>query len=392
VNSAVTVPVTTGSHSVALDYVPSNCSVSGANPRTVAASGLTEVPFSVSCLDTGSVHVTIATTGTDIPNGYVVCVSSPVSNCLWSAGVHANDVITISSVTAGPHTVSVGNVAGNCTVSGGAARAATVPAHGTVNVAFDVACVLIERIAFSSYGTITIMRVDGLAAQSITHGFAPAWSSDGTRLAYECDLDICTINADGTGFAQLTMDRASNHHPTWSPAGSKIAFAATHGGVPDLWVMAANGSGAVQLTQRVGFRGSPSWSPDGTKIAFDCQVDPANDDICIVNADGTGLARLTSDPGRDYGAAWKPDGSTLAFATTRYGADEIVLMSLAGGSVSRIGTGLSGFEPAWSPDGLQLALVRVDQTTTRRIAVAHADGSNIVVLAVGEQPAWKPHP
>jgi WD40-like Beta Propeller Repeat len=390
----VTVPVSTSNHSVELDYVPSNCTVSGNNPRTVTASGgITEVPFAVSCLDTGSVHLTIATTGTDIDQtGYVVCVSSPVSSCLWSAFVLANDVITISSVTAGPHTVSLTNVAGNCTVSGGAARAATVPAHGTVSVAFDVACVLAERIAFSNSGTITIMRVDGLAAQAITHGFAPAWSHDGTRLAYECDLDICTINADGTGFAQLTMDGASNHHPTWSPDGSKIAFAATHGGVPDLWVMAANGSGAVQLTHSVGFQGSPSWSPDGTRIAFDCQVDPGNDDICVVNADGTGLVRLTSDPAHDYGAAWKPDGSTLAFATTRYGGNEIVLMSPAGGSVSRIGSGLSGIEPGWSPDGTQLTFVQVDQFGTRRITVAHTDGSNIVVLAVGDQPSWKPHP
>ena len=392
VNSAVTVPVSTGSHSVELDYVPSNCSVSGNNPRTIMASGVTEVPFSVSCLDTGSVHVTITTTGTDIdPNGYVVCVSSSLNNCFWSGGVHANDVITISSVTAEPHTVSLSGVAANCTVSGGAV-AVTVPAHGTVNVAFDVACTVAERIAYSQNGMITVSRVDGLATASITHGFAPAWSPDGTRLAYECDLDICTINPDGTGFAQVTMDGASNHHPTWSPAGSQIAFAATHGGVPDLWVMAANGSGAVQLTHSVGFVGSPAWSPDGTRIVFDCRVDPGNDDICVVNADGTGFARLTSDPARDYGAAWNRDGSTLAFATTRYGADEIVLMSLPGGSVSRIGTGLSGFEPTWSPDGTQLGLVQVDQNGTRRIVVAHADGSNLVVLAVGDQPAWKPHP
>src|SRR6267143_701125 len=91
----------------------------------------------------------------------------------------------------------------------------------------------------------------------------------GARLAYECGQDICAINADSTGLAQLSVDAVGNHHPTWAPDGSKIAFAATHAGVTDLYVMAANGSGAVQLTQSVGFVGSPAWSPDGTTIAFD---------------------------------------------------------------------------------------------------------------------------
>ena len=122
-----------------------------------------------------------------------------------------------------------------------------------------------------------------------------------------------------------------------------------------------------------------------------------NDDICVVNADGTGLARLTSDPARDYGAAWKPDGSTLAFVTTRYGTDEIVLMSSAGGSVTRIGTGLPGLEPTWSPDGTRLAFVQVYTcddwcSTDNAIFVATSDGAVVSYLTAGDQPAWKPHP
>jgi TolB protein len=205
------------------------------------------------------------------------------------------------------------------------------------------------------------------------------------------------INADGSGFAQLTVNPAGNHHPTWAPDGSKIAFAATHAGVVELYVMAANGSGVVRLTQGVGFVGSPAWSPDGTKIAFDCRVYLGNDDICSVNAGGTGFARLTSDPARDDGAAWKPDGSMLTFATTRYGSTQIVLMSPAGGSVTRIGTGLGGFGPAWSPDGTWLAFVQddcLDRCSTSEsdvILVATADGVNVRALSYGEQPAWKPH-
>ena len=396
VNGAVTAPVATGSHSVELDNVPRNCALTGdtANPRTVAANGTTEVPFVVSCLDTGTVRVTVATTGADVdPDGYYVCIAKSVINCFWSARLQVNDVIAISGVTAEQHAILIGDVAGNCTVSGGTTKSVTVVAHSTTTASFTIGCVLAERIAFTSFGTITVMRVDRVGALvSVTHGFSPAWSADGTRLAYECDLDICAISPDGSGFAQLTTDAASNRHPTWSPDGSKIAFSKATGGVPDLWVMAADGSGAVRLTQNAGFVGSPAWSPDGTKIAFDCQVDAANDDICVVNADGTGFARLTNDPARDYGAAWKRDGSTLAFATTRFGADEIVLMSSAGGAASRIGSGLPGSEPTWSPDGTQLAFVRLDQSGRPNILTAHTDGSNLLNVVIGDEPAWKPHP
>jgi hypothetical protein len=418
VNSGVSVPVAAGTHVVELDGVDFNCTVSGDNPRTVTANDSTEVPFAVTCTATGSVKVTTATRGTDIdPDGYLVCVDRSGSDCQWNARAHANDQVTIAGVTTGLHTVRLIGAAGNCSVGGTTARAVTVPSDGAAAVTFDVGCVVAERIAYSTPGTIVVSQLDGSVTQVIAPGFAPAWSPDGARLAYECGQDICAINADSTGFARLTVDATGNHRPTWSPDGSKIAFAATHAGVADLYVMGASGSGAVRLTQGVGFVGSPAWSPDGTKIAFDCRVDAANDDLCSVNADGSGFARLTNDPARDYGAAWKPDGSTLAFATTRYLGDQIAVLNVAGGGVMR--AGLDGFGPTWSPDGTQLAFVQTLEdcggwdysrpaasggarsprprgaSGCRRydvVSVAHSDGSNVRVFTTGNQPAWRPHP
>jgi hypothetical protein len=86
-DSALTAPVTPGSHSVELDGVPGNCALAGdtANPRAVTATGTTEVPFSIACLDTGTVRLTVATTGTDLDqNGYYACVSRAANNCFWS--------------------------------------------------------------------------------------------------------------------------------------------------------------------------------------------------------------------------------------------------------------------------------------------------------------------
>jgi WD40-like Beta Propeller Repeat len=402
VNDADTLSLSSGTHVLDLEGVASNCTVAGDNPRGVDAGAAVDVSFVISCVAAGTVRLTTATTGVDVASGYAVCFDPSGSSCAASLWVAANATMTIPGVTAGPHTMTATALPENCTIAGEASRAVTVPQDDTVDVAFDVGCVAAERIAYAYYGTIALIRADGQEFHMIAPGSAPAWSPDGARLAYECGPDICAVNADSTGFAQLTGDAADNRHPTWSPDGSRIAFAATHAsGVPsvfetDLYVMAANGSGVVRLTQGVGFVGSPAWSPDGMQIVFDCRVEAGNDDICSVNADGSGFSRLTSDPARDYGAAWKPDGSALAFATTRYGLDEIVLMSPAGGNVTRIGAGLLGFAPTWSSDGTRLAFVQTYEDyygySYDVIFLAHADGSVAGYLTTGTQPAWKPHP
>ena len=398
VNSDVTMPVAPGAHTVELDDAAVNCTVGEAT--TVDAGDTIHVSFVVTCFAAGAVRVTTATTGIDPDSYYGVCIGPSGVACTTYAGLPMNGAVIVPGVPVGPHTVTLNDVATNCTVSGGQSHALSVPQDGTVDVAFAVRCVVAERIAFSHDGTIVVNRVrDVWDPQTIIRGLAPAWSPDGATLAYECGQDICTINPGGAAVRRLTADGAGNRHPTWSPDGSKIAFAATHAGVTDLYVTASNGSGGTRrLTQSVGFVGSPAWSPDGTRIAFDCSVDAGNDDLCWMNADGTGFTRLTNDPARDYGAAWKPDGSALAFATTRYGADEIVLMGVNGGGVARIGAGLPGFAPSWSPDGTQLAFVQLlqrdydgDWYTTSVISTANADGSGVRTLNDGDQPAWKPH-
>src|SRR3989441_2287957 len=364
-NGTLTIGVPAGNHTVLVSDVADNCTVGGANPRPVSAtaSDTTDVPFSITCAPPGSVHLSTSTAGVDVdPDGYYVCIDqSPNETCHWSRHFSVNEGFTFDAVSVGAHSVVLYGAAGNCAVSGDNPRTVTVSSGSTVDVTFLVTCVLAERIAFSQNSQIAVVHADGSALTTVTSGRAPAWAPDGSRLAYECsagNVEICVVNPDGSGKIQLTTESpAAAGHPAWSPDGLKIAFASTRSGAPELYVMHADGSNVVRLTNAVGFQGSPAWSPDGNTIAFDCRVDAGNDDICAVHADGTGFVRLTTDAGRDYAAAWKPDGSRLAFTTTRFGADEIALMSADGTGVTRIGGGLVGSEPAWSVDGSQLAFV-----------------------------------
>lgn len=85
---------------------------------------------------TGDLTVTTATTGSSLdPDGYTITV-----DLLQTKVVGTNGSVTFSGLLAGPHVVTIGGVAGNCTVSGGTTRTALVPLGGTVRVDFSVSC------------------------------------------------------------------------------------------------------------------------------------------------------------------------------------------------------------------------------------------------------------
>src|SRR5205823_5571746 len=138
-NSSVTFSsLAAGSHNVALTNVAGNCSVSGGTSRTatVPSGGTATVAYSVSGptrAATGNLTVTTSTTGSSLPSGYTVTVDGSQSQTIGT-----NSSVTFSNLAAGSHSVALTNVAGNCTVSGGSSRTATVPSGGTATVAYSV--------------------------------------------------------------------------------------------------------------------------------------------------------------------------------------------------------------------------------------------------------------
>jgi Tol biopolymer transport system component len=206
---------------------------------------------------------------------------------------------------------------------------------------------------------IWVINADGSGLTATTKmtqagSVAPAWSPDGSKLAFASGraLDgsdaagpsnVWIANPDGSGAAPLsTLTAAYSIAPAWSPDGSKIAFlssraldgsdATTAGQGANIWVMNSNGSAAAPLTTyttAIQLTGGPIWSADGKRIAFhsDCALDGSDAantnstlNVWVVNADGSALTpvtRLTFAGLGALNAAWSSDGTSLAFSSDR---------------------------------------------------------------------------
>ena len=359
--------VRAGSHAVDIGGVAGNCRVVGESHRVVVVpfgGAIVDVAFGVTCVASGTLTVTVATTGVNLDaDGFAVVVRRSGFDAMQD--VRTSGTVTFSPLLEADYIVTLSGVAANCDVTGVNPRTATVTGGATTGIQFDVVCATLTQLAF---------------AKTIGN-----------------NTDIWTINADGTGAVRLTTITSEDAAPAWSPDGSKIAFRSTRDGNSEIYVMAADGSGVTRLGQSIA--GRPSWSPDGRKIAFASRRDGAAE-IYVMNADGSGLVQLTSNTTDDVQPAWSPDGQLIAFTSNRDGNNEIYVMKPDGSAVRRLTSNtIDDGQPAWSPDSKRIAFTRLNSCDyysgcDNDIFAMNADGSGQAPLLSGSgnptEPTWSP--
>jgi len=234
-------------------------------------------------------------------------------------------------------------------------------------IAFDASLTGVRRIWTADYKGRNIEQLSTDDSESAAH-IRPRWSPDGSRVIFQhiqaTQFNLMVINVQSKDEKWVTEDIFQDFNPVWFRSGEEVYFSSFRSGGINIWRIKADRStpGAEHpqpVTTGAGQDIQLSMSRDGSQLAY--ATLRQNADIWRLPISGE-TGEVTGEPQQviattreDSRGAWSPDGKRIAFNSDRDGHMNIWLYNIDSSDARQITHTQGGdFQANWSPDGSKI--------------------------------------
>lgn len=223
---------------------------------------------------------------------------------------------------------------------------------------------------------------------------SPAWSPDGTRLAYvsfeKRRSMVFVQNIRDGSRRKIAGHPGINSAPAWSPDGRRMALTLSKDGNPEIYVADLGGGGLRRITTHTSIDTEPAWSPDSSRLVFTSDRS-GKPQIYQVSASGGAPQRLTFSGKYNARASYAPDGRSLVMITNQGGGFRVGLFSMRDRSVRELTAGRMDESPSFAPNG-EMVIYATQSGGRNVLAAVSSDGRVQQTLRVQQgsvrEPAW----